>query len=586
MVKIKKLLSVICLLALLTSLMAGCGSTPAEPEQPAAPEPEAEAPVSDTPVEPSVPEEPAPPEPVEPPGPVLTDEQQHLLSLIPEGEWLTFQEYPLTEEPAELTMFYSMHPLMGQFFLSADELPIYQTAEEITGVHIEFVNASFMVASTQAQLMLASGEMTDIMPAAMYYTAGSDAAVHDDLILDLTDLLPEHSLNYQALIDNNPNFKQSVTTAEGRVVGFSLYSMDNTRIYISGPEVRKDWLDKVGLEPPETLDEYHDMLSAFKTELDVETPMWLHYSGINRTNQLTRAFDINGTQNLLIDGEITSSLLQPGFKEYLTMMNQWYNEGLVDPDFYSDTSNEEPALAQVADDGYGLFYQYASEYTELKSYATDPDFEILAITDAVKNKGDKLKISNGLTSEASDEGNYNITTSCENVELALQWMDFFYSPDGWLLSNYGTEGESFEYDEDGIPHWTDLINKSEYPGYVAKSMYTMLQGAFLMHAAREFGGYTQDMIEASDIWASVEADSDFLNVPVYVTLSGEVSETISSMQSDLSTYVEECLVKFIIGDMNLESDYDDFIATLETMNIYEILAAYQDAYDSIRVNRE
>ena len=83
-----------------------------------------------------------------------------------------------------------------------------------------------------------------------------------------------------------------------------------------------------------------------------------------------------------------------------------------------------------------------------------------------------------------------------------------------------------------------------------------------------------------------KSDSDLLNVPVYVTLSGEVSETISSMQSDLSTYVEECLVKFIIGDMNLESDYDEFIATLETMNIYEILAAYQDAYDSIRVNRE
>ena len=82
----KKLYSVICLLALLTSLMSGCGSTPSEPELPAAPDPETEVSASEVPDAPSASEDPAPPEdpePVEPPGPVLTDEQQHLLSLIP-----------------------------------------------------------------------------------------------------------------------------------------------------------------------------------------------------------------------------------------------------------------------------------------------------------------------------------------------------------------------------------------------------------------------------------------------------------------------------------------------------------------------
>ena len=423
------------------------------------------------------------------------------------------------------------------------------------------------------------------MPLAMNYTAGADAAVEEDMIYDLTELIPEYAVNYQGLMDGNPTFRDEVTTADGRVVGFSIYSRDNTRLYISGPEVRKDWLDKLELEIPETLDEYHDMLLAFKTELNVETPMWIHYSGIIRDNQLTRAFDINGTQKLLVDGEIRSSLQEPGFLEYLTMMNQWHSEGLFAKDFFSDVSQEEPELAVVANDTYGLFYQYAAEYPELKSYASDPDFEIQAITDAVKNKGDKLRISNGLKSEATPEGNYNVTTACDDVELALKWLDFLYSPDGWLLANYGTEGESFTYDADGVPHWTELITASEYPGFVAKSMYTMLQGNFLMHAAREFDGYTEDMIEASDIWASVEADGDYLNMPSWVTLSADVSAEILPLESDIDTYVDECLVKFIVGDLNLTTDYEAFQAKLLEMHMDTVLEAHQAAYEDISARR-
>ena len=595
MKKMTRWLSLLLAVGMLLSLLTACGSdttsSAEEPnsgtEQSAAEVPaDATAPAPEEPTGAEAPETEASVEEQEETGPVLTEEQQKLLGLIPEGEYLTFQEYPLSEDPdATLSVFYSMHPLLNQFFETPADLPITAKTEEITGVHIDYTVASFMNADTQVQLMMASGDLCDIMPLAMNYTAGADAAVEEDMIYDLTDLIPEYAVNYQGLMDGNPTFRDEVTTADGRVVGFSIYSRDNTRLYISGPEVRKDWLDKLELEIPETLDEYHDMLLAFKTELNVETPMWIHYSGIIRDNQLTRAFDINGTQKLLVDGEIRSSLQEPGFLEYLTMMNQWHSEGLFAKDFFSDVSQEEPELAVVANDTYGLFYQYAAEYPELKSYASDPDFEIQAITDAVKNKGDKLRISNGLKSEATPEGNYNVTTACDDVELALKWLDFLYSPDGWLLANYGTEGESFTYDADGVPHWTELITASEYPGFVAKSMYTMLQGNFLMHAAREFDGYTEDMIEASDIWASVEADGDYLNMPSWVTLSADVSAEILPLESDIDTYVDECLVKFIVGDLNLTTDYEAFQAKLLEMHMDTVLEAYQAAYEDISARR-
>ncbi len=580
----KKLLSIILMLTLLMALLAGCGNGDATVEEAtdsvsdkvseaaeASPEP-----VDAEPVDPEA--EDADAEPVEE-GPVLTDEQQKLIDLIPEGEYLTFQEYPLSEdENATLSLFYSMHPLLGQYYESAEELPITAATEEITGVHIDYHCVSFMAADTQIQLMTASGEMDDIMPVAMNYASGPDAAVEEELIYDLTDLLPEYAVNYQALIDSNDTFRNQVTTTEGRVVGFSIYAMDKSRIYTYGPEVRKDWLDQVGLDAPVTIDDYHEMLLAFKTELDVDAPMWLHYSGINKTNQLTRAYGINGTDLLVIDGEVTSSLLQPGLKDYLKMMNQWWQEGLFDRDFYSDTSAEEPSLSVVVE-SYGLFYQYATEFPEMKTLASDPDFEILAITDAVMEEGDKLSVYNGYGNDASPAGYYNITTSCQDVELACKWLDFYYSPDGWLLSNYGLEGVSFEYADDGTPHWTDVINHPDVHSYVAKSTYTLLQGAFLMHAEREFDNYTDDMIEASDIWASVEADGDYINMPPYISLSTEQSELAAAINSDINTYVDECLIKFIIGEMNFEDDYDTFIATIEMLDIDTLMEAYQQAYD-------
>ena len=588
----KRILCALLSLALLWGLLAGCGGNQTAAASSSAERSAAESIASveqDQPTEsvqmPSEQEAQASAE-TAPEDETLTEDQKQLLSLIPEGEALTFQEYPLTENPdEELSVFYTMHPLLGQFFESAADLPISAAIEEKTGVHINFNCVSFMAADTQIQLMMASGDMNDIMPLAMNYVGGADAAVDEGLIVDLTDYLPEYAVNYQGLIDYSTQFKNSVTTAEGRIVGFSIYALDKSRIYTYGPEVRKDWLDQLGMDAPVTIDDYHEMLLGFKNQLNVETPMWIHYSGINRTNQLTRAFDINGTELLVLDGKVTSSLLQPGLKEYLQTMHTWWEEGLFAQDFFSDTSAEEPELAVVANQ-YGLFYQYATEFPELKSLAEDPNFEILSITDAVKKEGDQLKVYNGYGQDAAPAGYFNITTSCEDIPLACKWLDFCYSPDGWLLSNYGMEGVSFEYAADGTPHWTDVINHPDVPGYVAKSTYTMLQGAFLMHAAREFDNYTEDMIEASDIWASVEAPDGYINLPPYITLPTEDAQVVTPVKTDIDTYVDECLIKFIIGDMNFEQDYDTFVETLHQMNLELVLDAYQTAYDHFMALQE
>lgn len=583
----KRYISYLMILALLFGLLAGCtGSNPAaesdngnepetvesssnEPENSAKAEPQAsesEGTVSDLQSQPQ--------------GAEPQDESLFTAN----SDILVRQNYPLTEEKETLTIYYSMHPLLGQFVTDPNEMEIYQNVEALTNVHIEFTVAGMMDSATKAQLMIASGDMTDIMPVSASYTYGADAAVEEELIYDLTDLLAEFSPNYNALLNNNEIYERLSTTRDGRIVGYNMFSTHKTRLYIKGPVVRADWLDQLGMDTPETLDDYYQMLVGFRDELGCEYPMWLHYSGINGYDSdqtmLNRVFGIDSVKKLVVDGEVRSSLLEDGFKSYLQTMNQWYSEGLINPDFFSNEREEGDAQSYAAWE-YGLLFTYATDFEDIQNYTEDDACRVIAIPDAVQNEGDKSNIYYGASYQADENGIYNITTNCDNPELAMKWLDFFYSPDGWLICNYGVEGVSFEYDDNGAPQWTELLtNNPDLPNFVVLSKYIMLQGAFYYEGERELHKYTEDMLEAADIWSAIEGDeSEMINFPAYVTLDMTAKEEAGNLEADIDTYIEESIVKFITGDLNFEADYDTFINTLHTLNIDRVLDLYQQAYD-------
>ncbi len=151
----KRILCALLSLVLLCGMLAGCGgnSAASSSRQSSTAEvvslPEEQAEQQETIQEPQSEQESQAASSAEQETQTLTDDQRQLLSLIPEGEALTFQEYPLTEDPDEgLSVFYSMHPLLGQFYESAADLPISAAIEEKTGVHIDYNCVSFMAADT------------------------------------------------------------------------------------------------------------------------------------------------------------------------------------------------------------------------------------------------------------------------------------------------------------------------------------------------------------------------------------------------------------------------------------------------------
>ena len=604
-----KYLALICVMAMLAALVSGCGSAPAESaassaaasETISAPELETEGPASAAEPEPEPEaEEPAPAEleaePQEPEEPQqeLTPEQEQLLTIIPEGDLLTFVELPLSENHETLSIYLGIHSMLLNMFDDLSDMPLYKALEEETGVHLEFTAVNAMGDDgTVLNLMIAADDLTDIGSFGSGLTQGIDNAIDDGTIIDLQDhfdVMP----NYSALIENSDRFRRAVTTTGGHIPGASQYTMHNAAIYRTGLLIRQDWLEDLGLAVPETIGELYDALTAFKNEkgaaaaydMDTAGGIFTGVSGFGGTSTfLTRAYGTDGGDFRMDEnGNVESGWLMEGFKDYLTEMNKWYSEGLMAPDFYtavrmmSDWSN-------VANDVNGVIASFASEIEEIKYYSSDPDFALVAMPDPVLNKGDKLELEKWFL-EASPGGGYEVAGSCENQELACKWLDYLYSPNGWLLCNYGIEGESFEYGKDGMPHWTEVItNPGEIPSGVAKSMYMIVQGPCLMYSPREFDAYTDAMIDASDIWASNIADKTY-EYPNTITLVGADAEEYASLISDISTYISETAIRFITGELDLEGDFETFKDTLKNLNIDRVLEIKQAAYDEYEASRE
>ena len=87
-----------------------------------------------------------------------------------------------------------------------------------------------------------------------------------------------------------------------------------------GMVVRKDWLDDLGLKEPETYDDWYNMLKAFKDVKKAEAPMMLYFTGFNPMNIFEGGYGITETF-FQVDGKVKYGPLEPGYKEYITMLS-------------------------------------------------------------------------------------------------------------------------------------------------------------------------------------------------------------------------------------------------------------------------
>lgn len=562
MKKYTRVLAMLMALSMVFAL-AACGGAESAAES-------APAEVASAPVE-EAPEAPVEEAPAEEPSVV----EESVVEEVPEEPAVVI-EYPLFDELQTYTIWLGTAPDLTEVVYNMDEFVIFRELQKITNVGWEATMVSFMAEAEQFQLMLAGGDYTDVVVKAVdNYSGTVDQAIEEEFLIDLKPYIPDNMPNLAAIFEKYPELPKQLSSDEGAIAAFPKLYKEPSDIS-SGGMIRADWLEDLGLENPKTFDELYEVLKTFRDEKGASKPLYIA-SPTGVQAELISGYNISGGF-YQVDGEVRFGAVQPEFKDYLTMMNKWYSEGLVDDSFISNIYESMIDLSPALNGTCGVWYGTAAQrITEITSGAVDPNIKVTGIT-TVTVDGSQAHI--GESGSLFDSQMWSITPVCEDPEIICQYIDYVYSEEGTLLANYGVEGETFEY-VDGVPRLTDLVlNNPTYSYGAAMNIFVcdrMTPAAFVIDEARVRADYIEDQLNAIEIWNN--CNDGLYNMPrAGVNLSIDESEEYNTLYSDIETYMDENIIKFVVGDKDL-AEFDAFVDTLYEMGIEDCTAIYQAAYD-------
>lgn len=577
----KKLLAMLLALGMLTGLMAGCGGTESVASSAASASESAQSAEAPPAQEASAPA-PAPAE--EASAPESSAAEADTPTSWPANP-LGNVDLPLTEEPVTVTMWMGVNPNVLKITEDiGNDCALWNELASRTGVNLEFTVVNPDTESEKFNLMVASNDLSDIISnATTLYTNGGEAAIADEILIDhLPYLTEELTPQICKLMEAYPDAVPEALTESGWLAGMPQLSMQTETTQTFGPMIRKDWLDELGLDAPETYDELHDVLKAFKEKKGADAPLLLNYAATGINNGLVEGYGIFGLvadaamsePYYQVDDTVMYGPIQPEFKDYLTMIHDWYQEGLIWQDFMSYTDFQNPPTDVILADRAGVFYAEVTYIATLEDASNTEGFELVAIPDFVQKSGDTIPFKEERAYAASTP--WSISTQCQYPELLMQWCNYMYTDEGALLCNYGIEGESFEYDENHVPVFTDLVlNNPDMSTTVALFMYCLDRGPFYRDETREQSGYTQAQKEASSIWQSNMSVGRGIGS---TALNTEESNEVNQFYGDIKTYIEQSVLEFVIGNRDL-TEFDEFVSHIEGMGIDEVTACYQAAYE-------
>lgn len=568
-----RMLALLLALAMMLCVLAGCGGTGSAQEA-SAPASETEAP-AEAPAETSV------PEPAE--VPVSAEEGSTLEDPAVEIPPL---ELPLTEEGVTLSYF-QMKPggaVSNMAPNGYEDYRHFQKAAERTGVTLEFIQPDFMVANEQFNLRVAAQDYPDIFGNFnTLYTDGDDNGIEEEIILaleDYADLFP----HYQKYRTSSKFLETATVTSEGHISGFYELMSDFIGPFF-GMMGRGDWIDELGMDIPETYDELHDLLMAMKDKYGCTTALYLDQAAVGNDNFLAAGYGIacmlatNAKESywMVQDGEVKDGITGEGYKEYLSMLRDWYNDGLISRDFANAAGAMSPdGMAEITSGNCGVFFNGAPMMSMYTANSDDPNLRIIGLPDPVKEKGEKTHVDT--TEYDFGAERMSISTKCENPELAIQYCDFWFTDEGIQLANYGVEGESCQV-VDGKAQFTDLVlnNPDLAPGD-AISFYTGRNSTPSWSSnSKLLVSFNEDEAGAFEVWANSRDNRDAY--PYVAQLTIDETYEISKLASDYETYALECRDKFINGDMDIETEYEAYEEQVRTMGLTRALEIKQDAYD-------
>lgn len=333
--------------------------------------------------------------------------------------------------------------------------PVAEVLTEKTGVKLK---TDYPVgADTQRiSLMIAEQNFPD-----MIYAKGDVGSLIDaGAMIDMTDLIEEYGPNIKKLYGDEFE-KLKYSEDDPSIYQLCSYAVGGTKYENSGTaQIQFAALKENDYKIPDTLEEFEKMIKDYikahpKTEdgmdtmgltLSVSDWHWMITLG-NPAGYIAEGAPDNG-QWLIDDSyNATYKFTSDKIREYFKWLNKMYNEGILDPEFATQTHDDY--IAKISSGRVVALldtdWDYADGEKILKQDGKlDKTYCGIPLTMDKDTKAPSLMYQ-GLP---AGQG-VGITTACENPEAAIKYLDYLCSDEGQVLVNWGIEGTNYLLDDDG-----------------------------------------------------------------------------------------------------------------------------------------
>ncbi|MGI6107552.1 MAG: hypothetical protein ACOX8B_06415 [Lachnospiraceae bacterium] len=502
--------------------------------------------------------------------------------------------YPIDTD-AEVSWYAQDALIPHEKYADASESPFHIGLAKHLGVTIDW---SFPTTGSDGgsytNTLLADPEsLPNIMYA--YFMANADQYIDDGIIWDLTPYIEEYAPDYYAWLQEDPTRDRAMKTDSGRYYCFGFFREDGGwNDTYQGPVVRKDWLEECGLEVPTTISEFENVIRVFNEKYGATFDS--AYAVRWKQMGVTGAFGAYG--NALVDsswgwyidddGKVQLAQAQPEWRDYMSWLNKLWEDGLIDQDIMSedDTTIKDKihngqcgisltSMGQMNNWNKEEVAAGGEEIWEGIPYPTADDGSISSVFG-----GPGIGTSTTVITKTADE---------ETMKLCLQMLNYAYTDEGRLYWNYGDEGVSWEYDENGVPQFTSLVTDDQDTDPMTKYNGATWNGPDIQLTNLLYLKNSDAAIAANDTWYYIYPDDMEKNTevtsgwkwPVGVTFTTEESDELDEISGNIGIYVEESYAAFLNGSKDIDDDevWNQYLADLETYNLSRILEIRQASYD-------
>lgn len=499
--------------------------------------------------------------------------------------------------PVELTVFAPQSAGIE----SLDVNPFSKHIEEKLGITFKWNTTPDAVFNDKKLLMLASGDYPALIMNAGISKADQIKYGMQGAFIPLNDLIEQHAPNIKKAMEEIPYLAPAMTAPDGNIYALPKVNECLHCTYGQRMWVNTTWLEKLGLEMPQTTDEFYEVLKAFKEkdpngngkadEIPLTTSLDVWGGGVDAF--LMNAFIYNnGTSYLSVkDGKVILSATEPEWKEGLKYLRKLYSEGLIDKGAFTQNGDAVKQLGNKSENVVG-----AVGYALISS--------MLDTTDAKPRHKEydvvpPLKGPNGVQlagySVGAGDGSFVITNKATEEEriAAIKLADYLFSEEGTVMTSWGFEGDGWRkaeagaLDYNGKPAKYEAL-KRDVPEGTPDVTWWQLGTMLMVNSIRESFVAPEDPLGNGAyeyrLWLAAKKYEPFakpeLVYPTDVFIDPADATFIAQIQKTIQDYVKSNLAQFVTGSKDIEKDWDAYVSGFKGLQLDKYLEIHQKALDN------